>query len=232
MKVIRKSSIYWITATLGVPMLNNFLIIFLFTLITHVSLAQTSLATTDYRIIQNNDLSKFTKWTSVLDRYESQSDNTFEDCTKMTCAIKESKRKWGTLIKQLQGKSQEVQMSSVNNYFNNIKYINDIKLFGKTDYWQTPYEFINKGGDCEDYAIAKYFMLKRLGFSTDNLKIVINKDINLGGIAHSVLVVNYNNQELMLDNQIKNIAFTNSIFHYIPIYAINEKYWWLYKGKG
>ena len=42
----------------------------------------------------------------------------------------------------------------------------------KKDYWATPIEFMGTGaGDCEDYAIAKYFSLINLGIPEDKLRI-------------------------------------------------------------
>nr|WP_282107214.1 transglutaminase-like cysteine peptidase [Aeromonas veronii] len=46
----------------------------------------------------------------------------------------------------------------VNNYFNNLTYSEDPKLWGDEDYWANPLEFIGaRGGDCEDYSISKYY---------------------------------------------------------------------------
>ena len=52
----------------------------------------------------------------------------------------------------------------MNRFFNNIRFRSDQKTWGKEDYWALPREFLNRGiGDCEDYAIAKYITLRRLG---------------------------------------------------------------------
>jgi predicted transglutaminase-like cysteine proteinase len=56
----------------------------------------------------------------------------------------------------------------INDKWNNskeIRYWSDELIFGKVDYWQTPKEFIKNGlGDCEDFAIAKFFDLKKEGY--------------------------------------------------------------------
>ena len=43
-------------------------------------------------------------------------------------------------------------------------------------------------GDCEDYAIAKFFALRQLGFGAEQMRIVILWD-EIRGIGHAVLAV-------------------------------------------
>ena len=49
-------------------------------------------------------------------------------------------------------------------------------VWGVMDYWETPAEFFQKSGDCEDFAIAKYFALRDLGFPASQMRIVVLKD--------------------------------------------------------
>ena len=56
------------------------------------------------------------------------------------------------------GISEQQKLTLVNNYFNNLTYSEDNFLWGQSDYWATPLEFIGaRGGDCEDYSISKYY---------------------------------------------------------------------------
>ncbi len=74
------------------------------------------------------------------------------------------------LVKRLEGKSDLEKVEKVNEFFNNVPYTRDIKVYGVTDYWATPYEFLGKDkGDCEDYVIAKYFLLKELGIKSSQM---------------------------------------------------------------
>ena len=55
----------------------------------------------------------------------------------------------------------------------------------QVDYWETPVEALWKGaGDCEDYAIAKYFSLRHLGVSSDKLRITYVKALESESRAH------------------------------------------------
>lgn len=166
-----------------------------------------------------SDLSAFTKWTSVMPRYEREKAN----CTSEDC------QKWEALLTELKGKTVEEQMRAVNDFFNAVTYIEDTDNFGMADYWQTPHEFMKQGGDCEDYAISKYISLKRLGVSESSMRIIIVQDNNLGGIMHAVLEVRVGGNRYLLDNQAKTVTNQADIFHYRPIYAINAQAWWAYQ---
>lgn len=53
----------------------------------------------------------------------------------------------------------------INKKWNKLKYISDYSQFGQKDVWQTPKEFLENGqGDCEDFAIAKFFDLLELSY--------------------------------------------------------------------
>ncbi|MCZ8076649.1 MAG: transglutaminase-like cysteine peptidase, partial [Paucibacter sp.] len=57
------------------------------------------------------------------------------------------------------------RLSLVNNFVNkHLVFRDDSEVWGRIDYWATPLESLDKGrGDCEDYAIAKYFSLLNAG---------------------------------------------------------------------
>jgi predicted transglutaminase-like cysteine proteinase len=64
------------------------------------------------------------------------------------------------------------RIGQVNAMFNTLQYRTDMEMHGVADYWDTPREFVERGaGDCEDFAIAKYFMLLDSGVSPDRVKL-------------------------------------------------------------
>lgn len=94
------------------------------------------------------------------------------------------------LLVKLKDKKPLVQLTTVNNWFNYMQFKSDQKVYGKSDYWATLYEFVGRGmGDCEDYTIAKYYTLKELGFDLKRLKFtyVVYKDRRGKKISHMVL---------------------------------------------
>jgi predicted transglutaminase-like cysteine proteinase len=60
------------------------------------------------------------------------------------------------------------------------------------------------------------------------MRVIILQDLNLGGIIHAVLGIYEGDELYILDNQIKQVIPARKIYHYKPIYAINEDNWWRY----
>jgi predicted transglutaminase-like cysteine proteinase len=174
----------------------------------------------------NTDLAAFTKWTSIMPRYEQEREAADTKCTNDYCPT----RQWEKLLGYLENKSTKEKVDAVNRFFNAMTYISDQDNYGVDDYWQTPYELMARGGDCEDYAIAKFISLKRLGVSEDDMRILIVRDAKLGGIIHAILEVNIDGVAYILDNQSPKVKTAASIYRYHPVYAINERRWWAYQA--
>lgn len=97
----------------------------------------------------------------------------------------------------------------VNNYYNSFKYVSDYKQYKKNDYWATRKEFILKGrGDCEDFAIAKYFTLINAGIDKSKLSLVLS---TYKGNSHIVLVYKDSNRIFYLDNNSWNIKLNKYV---------------------
>ena len=92
------------------------------------------------------------------------------------------------------------------------------------DYWATPAEFLSSNaGDCEDYAIAKYFMLRELGVPIGRLRMVYVKS-GRSGAAHMVLAY-YSApgvDPLILDNLQRGIERASERPDLIPVYLFND----------
>ena len=95
---------------------------------------------------------------------------------------------WQNLLATQKQVSEMEKLKVVNLFFNKqVRYVEDIDLWHEVDYWETPIEALWKGaGDCEDYAIAKYFSLRHLGVSSDKLRITYVKALRQNR-AHMVL---------------------------------------------
>ena len=177
------------------------------------------------RQVDSSDISPFTKWTALMPRYEMQRAAAENECIGEGCL----NQKWEKLLTSLEDKPVQVQIDAVNKFFNAMKYVSDQDNYGVADYWNTPYELMERGGDCEDYAIAKYISLKRLGVSESDMRIIIVKDSHLNGELHALLEVKVDGTAEILDNQAKTVMPVAKIFHYQPVFAINESKWWAYQ---
>jgi len=94
------------------------------------------------------------------------------------------------LLNDLKNADDIKKLNTVNTWVNFIKYKSDKKVYGVSDYWATLYEFVGKNmGDCEDYTITKYYILKELGVDPKRMKFtyVIYKNKRGKKISHMVL---------------------------------------------
>lgn len=94
------------------------------------------------------------------------------------------------------------KLSHVNAFYNKILPIDDAKKYLVDDHWSTPKEFlINGRGDCEDYAIAKYFTLLETGIPKEKLFLSVVK-VKGETNYHMVLlyIENKKAMPLVLDN--------------------------------
>jgi len=142
---------------------------------------------------------------------------------------------WQNLMTtQKQGTELE-QLQVVNRFFNQqLRYVEDIDLWHEVDYWATPVQALIKGaGDCEDYAIAKYFSLRRMGIPSEKLRITYVKALRQNR-AHMVLTY-YSKpqaQPLVLDSLMDAIKPASQRTDLLPVYAFNGEGLWLTGAAG
>lgn len=138
------------------------------------------------------------------------------------------RKDWAKLYDGAANGDIHAKIKQVEAFFNKIQYRSDRENWGTEDYWALPREFLAKGtGDCEDYAIAKYFALKALKVSPKNMMIVSVRDVKNGGY-HAILVVLYGSSFYVLDNASNRIYRNSSVSTYKPRYYLSENYNWIH----
>lgn len=141
---------------------------------------------------------------------------------------------WRSTITKLQGQSEADKLLGINQFFNQLNFVDDIYLWGKKDYWATPLEFLgSNAGDCEDFTIAKYFSLLELGVSDKKMRLVYVKAIEINQF-HMVLAY-YEKPSavpVILDNIDPIIKPATQRRDLLPIYSFNGKNLWLMKEKA
>lgn len=167
---------------------------------------------------RSTNLTAFTKWTSMFERYE--------------VAMQRSSnqgliREWKRDLESFKNLPMDTMVERVNTYINKTDYIVDSRNWGKSDYWATPIEFFQRGGDCEDFAIAKYASLRALGFPENRMRIAIVHDIEKD-TPHAVLIVYTDTGARILDNQSSKAKDARYVDNYRPIFSINRDAWWLH----
>ena len=125
-------------------------------------------------------------------------------------------------------------MTVFNSYQWDLNYSNPAVFIEMVDivlYWATPLEMlVSNGGDCEDFATAKYFTLRQLDIPDEKLRLVYVKSLKL---KQPHMVLSYyaepTTAPLILDNLIRTILFASQRTDLIPVYSFNAQGLWLTK---
>ena len=130
--------------------------------------------------------------------------------------------------------TDDLRITATNQFFNNgIEFVDDIDNWRVNDYWASPLETLGKGaGDCEDYAIAKYFTLLSMGVPNTKLRMVyVRAQLNgpgSPGQAHMVLAY-YGSpgaEPLILDNLVEDIRPASRRPDLSPVFSFNTEGLW------
>lgn len=172
------------------------------------------------RELPSANLTSFSKWRDMLLRFERE----LAACTPDRCRLGE----WQQLVASLHGRNAMAQLKLVNKAVNGHRYVEDWANWELADYWATPLQFLDRSGDCEDFAIAKYLALRASGMPAEDMRIVIVRDHERQRM-HAILAVYVRGRALILDSLYDAIVEADVINHYEPIYSINEQGWWLHR---
>jgi len=164
-------------------------------------------------------------WMSMLKRWA----NGTPCAESSTCTTKG----WQALVAQVKAAGDPMAQIKLANALLNDPvqhpYIEDINNWGQTEYWATAYQFLKKSGDCEDYSIAKYMLLKAAGYPVENMRIVAVRIRSLGGIGHAILVVYQGAGAYVLDNRVQQVLQEQLVrTEFQPAISMNEQFWWVH----
>ena len=146
--------------------------------------------------------------------------------------------KFQTLKKRVVDYELIRKLSHINSFLNKILPAHDISHKSSEDYWATPKEFLLEGhGDCEDYAIAKYFSLRELGVPDNKLRITYvtyRRSNSKYEQAHMVLTYYHKPgaTPIVLDNINKKLKLATKRPDLKPVYSFNATGLWQAKNRG
>ena len=178
------------------------------------------------REIHSSNLAQFKQWRDVMARWQQQRASAVAPCADGVWKACEPKE-WARHVRELRGLPLREEVERVNAAFNRYPYVSSFQNWGEVSHWETPFEFLHKNGQCQDYAIAKFMMLRALGVPNENLRLVVLHD-TVRSLEHAVAVVSIGGDALMLDNQISRVVPVSQVHHYRPYYSTNETGWWLH----
>lgn len=107
-------------------------------------------------------------------------------------------------------------LQRVNSRINKIPYIPDTKNYDQIDHWASPETFYARGGDCEDYALAKMYTLLGYGLPADDMELLVVRKRTTGEL-HTLLAVHLRGTWI-LDNERNELKGVEYLDHFEPIY--------------
>jgi predicted transglutaminase-like cysteine proteinase len=178
-----------------------------------------------YESVAQDNIEVFPQWVGVIGQPEAaeESAGCSDEGKSAQCHLK----RWWDFLGSLRGKTPREQLAAVNTFVNEQKYVGDRKNYGQEDYWAAPEQLMSNGGDCEDYVIMKFLSLRKLGWSTEDMRLVVVQDTRQR-TQHAVLAVKAEHDVLILDNQSRYIESQANVPHYAPVVSMSDSRWWLH----
>lgn len=164
-----------------------------------------------------------------IPKVDVQSQTNTHDTIKQTTKIRV--QAWKQLIDKGSQWSDGKKLISVNDFINQVRFVDDIDHWGQQDYWATPLQtIVTNGGDCEDISIAKFFTLTAMGMEQKKLRLSYVKSLSTNK-PH--MVVSYfktpRSTPLALDNLNPSILPASQRIDLVPVYSFNGSGLWLTK---
>jgi predicted transglutaminase-like cysteine proteinase len=129
------------------------------------------------------------------------------------------------IVKEVQGLPPRVRLELVNQRINTSLYQQDDEAYGEEDYWAPISQFLDIGGDCEDFAIAKYAILRSIGHDPSAMHITIAYNQRTRE-HHAYLAVQAEGERFTLDSEIGPVVAGPPPPHMVTLVAMNEQGLW------
>lgn len=133
-------------------------------------------------------------------------------------------KKFLAILDSVKAREGRAQLEDVNRHVNAaIRYAGDMAQHGMPDRWSAPLAALAAGrGDCEDYAIAKYVILREAGTPLADLRLLLVRD-RLARDDHAVLAARLDGRWLILDNRFNAIPEDSRMYNFTPLYALDHE---------
>lgn len=160
------------------------------------------------------------KWNEMAERWR-QDEIVIQRCAETVCEHRGARR-WLAIRAEAEALEGMSRLSFVNKALNrSITYATDFQIHAEADRWSNPLEVVERAGDCEDYAIAKYLMLRTLGVEAAAMRLVAIFQ-PASGQFHAILAVKQGDDWAFLDNQSSEVATAERYRGVRPIATVNE----------
>ncbi len=163
----------------------------------------------------------------VLRRHQTTVRKAAADCEageRGACRLQD----WQDFLTEIASEDEAQQLYHVNRYLNHYRYRDDQRNWQLPDFWAIPEQLFDRGGDCEDFAIAKYLSLRALGFPSERLRVAVVYD-RKEREDHAVLLVSTAAETVVLDNKYQRVvSWADTRSRYEPYYSFNEASVWIH----
>jgi predicted transglutaminase-like cysteine proteinase len=162
------------------------------------------------------------KWNGVKADIRAEND-ILSRCRANTELCPAAARKFLAIVAQGRAQTGRARIGIINRAINlAIRPMSDLAQWGVIDRWSAPLVTLATGrGDCEDYAIAKYVALKEAGVAAEDLRLVIVRDLAVGG-DHAVVVARLDGDWIVLDNRKLTLVEDSQSRQMVPLFVLDQ----------
>lgn len=160
------------------------------------------------------------KWRGVQDAMRAEIE-ALHHCRWAVDGCSRSEDRFLEIAGAMRGLEQRARVAGINREVNRaVRYISDSVHHGVADRWSSPLATLDAGlGDCEDYAILKYALLREAGMPEADLKLLLVKD-HAARQDHAVLAVRLEGRWLVLDNRWDGLVESRELRRFMPLFAL------------
>ncbi|MDR1777421.1 MAG: transglutaminase-like cysteine peptidase [Desulfovibrio sp.] len=170
-------------------------------------------------------------WEEVLSEYARDSAEEKDSLRRLPETAQENRRNLEAALPRMKPLEQ---LSAISGFINfQVKGASDEEVYGVPEKWAAPATCLRLArGDCEDFAIAKYFVLREHGFAAENMRLVIVTEN--GSVGHMLLAVRIDGHIYIIDNNARPpglvLKQNEALSRYYKVeFAFNENGVWQYQ---
>jgi predicted transglutaminase-like cysteine proteinase len=175
------------------------------------------------RAVMPLDVKHAARWSDVLRRQEASVSQ------PSPCANPDAgqcfQTFWTETVAELKTLPRAEQVRLVNDLVNRMGYWSDWDVYREADHWATPEEMFDKqGGDCEDFALFKYFLLRAAGVPAEELRVTL---VALDDQAHMLSLAMVDGAPVVLDCVVLRATPPDQLRQYQAVFSLSEAGGWL-----
>ncbi|MCC6948633.1 MAG: transglutaminase-like cysteine peptidase [Bradyrhizobiaceae bacterium] len=145
----------------------------------------------------------------------------FAQCAADAKSCTPEAARFAAIVEETKARDGRARLETANRLVNGaLRYVNDYEQHGVADRWTAPLGALAAGqGDCEEYAVTKFAVLRAAGVAESEMRLVLVRDMQIR-VDHAVLAVRAGAGWLVLDNRRGTVVETADVRHYQPLYAV------------